>query len=301
MNQDIVLELVDHTLPEFWRPFLRSDQDYSYILSDFTPEQLLPKTSVASFVPINAGQLNRLLEELNMAFAQFLSMTDIQLIIQERSLFNDITSKIEELCCLLSRVKTYRLKEAIDDFTKYYEKHIINNGTGSGGVISTAELLAYFNATFSKLLNSFSEIIYLYSKAFPVNFELNPNDCPRFPTRTDDITKHIETFKLKPDVVAQVPKEWRSIYYFYSLRATITHGYKVLDFKYSDRHVADSEWRLEFPREMVFENTIISELPREARVEFHLLGVKTATMATSKIDGRSTCSLCGDSFSCHFP
>ena len=288
MNKDIILELVDQTLPEFWRPFLRSDLDYNYLLSsDFTSEQLLPRTQVANFIPINARQLNRMLEELNMAFAQFLSMTDIELIIKERSLFNDITSKIEELCCCLSRIKTTKMRRAIDDFIKYYDKHIINNGTGSSGVISIQELLINFKTLFSELLQSFSEVIHLFSKTFPVNFELNSIDCPLKLNRTEDITKQIETFKLKLDVVAQVPIEWKSVYYFYSLRAVITYGQKVLDYKYSDKRAVDSEWRLEFDREMVFENTIISELPKEARVEFHLLGVKSISVAVSKIDGNN--------------
>lgn len=286
MNQDVVLELVDQTLPEFWRPFLRTDADTAFITGDFTPDRLLSSESVAAFIPNNAGQLNRLLEDLGLIIVQFDSFEDMESMCSERGVFNELITTIKSLCSILSKILTTRLRRAIENVTGYYQKHIIDNGTGSGGVVSMGELKRHFTLAFDELLRALAEVIHLYSVTFPVNFALSRRLCPTLPCRREDITKQIETFKLKLDVVCQVPVEWRASYMFYSLRVVIAHGFKVLDYKYSDKRTVDSEWRLEFDKEMVFESTIISELPKEARIDFHVVGVKSTSVGASKIEGK---------------
>lgn len=280
---DISLELVDQTAPEFWRPFLRTETDAEYITSSrFTPDELLPKEAVAAFAgSASANALNGVLERLCLVMAKFLSLNSIDSVRAREgvAVFRELTAQIQALTGVLSHVLTSRLYRAIDGLLRYHRRHIVDYGSGSGGVVSSQELMATFSDACQEVLRASAEVIHLYSVTFPVNWALPFKHAPKLPAKKEDITRQVESFKLRLDSLCQVAPEWKPLYGWFCLRVVLAHGFTVLEYKYTERKAVDMEhWRMEFDRELVFDS-IIANLPRETRVDFQLLGIKGGSLS----------------------
>lgn len=72
VNQDVVLELVDQTFPELWRPFERSVDDADRVIQ-LSADHLLPSQVMDQFVTTNLYELQRRIDNFNEAFTKFSS------------------------------------------------------------------------------------------------------------------------------------------------------------------------------------------------------------------------------------
>lgn len=70
---EILLELIDQTLPDFWRPFKRCPTETEEILNDLNYKKILPNQFFIKFQSHSVIQLNILIDELNLSYATFLS------------------------------------------------------------------------------------------------------------------------------------------------------------------------------------------------------------------------------------
>lgn len=291
-NKDVVLELVDQTTPEFWRPFLRLQTDTEKILEKSSADQILPSAVVNKFASSNADQLNRYIDEFNIAHTTFISsFTDIGKsfsiedfyskskffssanLQEQKFLFINIMECIQQISSFLSHIETASLNNSIELLKRWFKN--IDQIDDKNASIENITL--NFKSTLSMVVKEFLEIIQMYSKAFPVDFELSKKFSELNSSnlkRKEEITKNVGLFTIAVDVCTQLPKEWITDFNSLALFVTIFHGLQILDFRTTNRVQIQNSRRATFAHLLKFKY-LTSTLPRETRVEFVLVGFRS--------------------------
>lgn len=286
MNLDITLELVDCTLKELWRPFQRSERDIHFIEHSLAVQHLLPVEAAESFVSISATQICHMINNFDNAFARFLSfLPDVAYLRKERGHFNNILTQVRTMVALLSNVEPVELTKAIDYLKAIFEKDVLDRTEMDG----SSDLVDKFSKAYTCMTKALAELIQIYSKAFPVNFCLDSSEVAnvgsgtlskRTTKRSASITELKNVVTLRIDVVAQLPEYLASQYHQFALRVVAYHGTCVLDARYTSHPQTPSAAidcgyrRIEINEELALDRIFVSDLPRESRLEFMLIGFR---------------------------
>ena len=274
-DQDVHLSLV--LVNNVKRIYARTQSDDDSI-QEITPDDLLPQIFVCKFGDLSVESVNILLETFESELQKL--RTDVKqnggLNLQGQG--TRIIQSVKAISSNLSSLESISLNDACNNLTEQckvfgsYKREGINDMTIDHYAIplTIPEIL---DDALIKVRKSLSQLINLYTKTFPVEFELDEQedqkDKPEKP-----ISPSMDTLLCNLSLCCKLPNEWLSIRQFVVV-IQLWHGENRLA-QVQSKTVSITKvffYRLCFDEWIQFDLPLYS-LPRETRVQIMLFSLK---------------------------
>ncbi|RWS05589.1 phosphatidylinositol 4-phosphate 3-kinase C2 domain-containing subunit alpha-like protein [Dinothrombium tinctorium] len=278
-DQDVKLTLINKN-DQFERKFSRSRVDDEKVES-VTADDLLPQTIVCRFGEVNCESVNILLDTLNKEILKLMSYSS-----QERCqvYVKSVFQATKALCSLLGNCETYDLSAAVENLSQLflvYDQYKQDIPGFKIEAIDSVHPEVIGNAV-SKFHTALKNMIQLYSKAFPVDFEVSEDVQKQ--NHEEVIVSNLNDLLLcYIGTVNALSFEWERKYKEFFILCELRHG---------DRHIAETKTRSTFISQGFFKRLLFDELlnfgqmtlsmlPRESYIRFTLYGVENDQVEAS--------------------
>ncbi|KPM10264.1 phosphatidylinositol 4-phosphate 3-kinase C2 domain-containing subunit alpha-like protein [Sarcoptes scabiei] len=216
--------------------------------------------------------------------------------------------KITDIINFLSKIETNNLNQSLDRLNDCYR--LIETYTGSMIQLRIDQIRMNFNDAFILIIKNLTDLISMYSRIFPVKFCLPRNhekiqkaisfdddsNESKFFTfkrkRRMEISQTLELFTVQIDTCSQICDKFTQSYSDYAIVVNLFHGFNLIKSKITSRskihRTKHSRLKSIFFNQNIDFDIPIYILPRETRIEFILIGVRTTSNNKIEIDALAT-------------
>lgn len=280
---DKVVELMLVEAKDLERPLARTLQDDN---NDITckPESLL---HIFSQDIISCDSVNILLDTLSKEVEK---MKICAAKLNRETLHpQGVIQAVKAICTLLSHIETVEITDAVESLIQVcllfgksepvLELDLLMSKTTNTSDTSSetkTKLLQLLNLALVHLHEAVNQLLSLYSQTFKVDFDILKPFVANSPVK--DISSFLDTLLFQIGLIHRIPPQWITLFEQFQVVCDMWHGENCLGFVETAKIATTSKsffHRILFDEWLQFETIPMCMLPREVRLQFKLLGMRT--------------------------